>query len=176
MSGSKIQGFFEYLLIAAAILASWQGISLYNSCQKGLEGEEYVKNKSYLIGITVFSAIIALYFLLTIMDIKLATDFNIPIFASYQFNRKGAGDMANIGGSDSVGQLASIVLSLTSEDKDGSQQPWSKRSFKHLQLIKGREGEEGKIRVLFDMRRMIIQQDSILEGVYDEESPRSAIP
>ena len=107
---------------------------------------------------------------------KLATDFNIPIFASYQFNRKGAGDMANIGGSDSVGQLASIVLSLTSEDKDGSQQPWSKRSFKHLNLIKGREGEEGKIRVLFDMRRMIIQQDSILEGVSDEESPYSAVP
>ncbi len=81
MSGSKIQGFFEYLLIAAAILASWQGISLYNSCQKGLEGEEYVKNKSYLVGITVFSAIIALYFLLTIMDIKLATDFKTIIIA-----------------------------------------------------------------------------------------------
>jgi F0F1-type ATP synthase membrane subunit b/b' len=81
MAGSKIQGIFEYLLIAGAILASWQGLTLYNSCQKGLENDEYIKNKSYLVGITVFSAIIALYFLLTLMDEKLATDFKTIVIA-----------------------------------------------------------------------------------------------
>jgi len=36
---------------------------------------------------------------------------------------------------------------------------------KTLELLKGREGESGVLRVVYDMQRMIIKQDSIIRGV-----------
>jgi hypothetical protein len=38
------------------------------------------------------------------------------------------------------------------------------RQYKIVELIKGREGEKGKIRVVYDMFRMKIEQDSILRS------------
>jgi len=93
----------------------------------------------------------------------LAKEFGIPIIATYQFNRKGSGDVGNIGGSDVVGQLAGIAMGITNETDD-QDDVWSAVSYKHLELVKGREGESGKIRVLYDMEKMKITQDSVLKG------------
>ena len=47
----------------------------------------------------------------------LAKEFNLPVIASWQFNRKGPGSLGNIAFSDVVGQLASIVVARMEEKK-----------------------------------------------------------
>jgi hypothetical protein len=96
----------------------------------------------------------------------LATQFNIPAIATYQFNRRGAGDIGNIGYSDAIGQLASIVCSIDDEEQEKGHEDtvWSARSYKLLTLLKGREGEKGVIRMLYDMHRMLVEQESVLKG------------
>ena len=73
---------------------------------------------------------------------------HIPVIGTYQFNRKGPGDLAHIGGADSVGQLASIVLSLscsTKVDEKGRKVTDCLNPKKFLEIIKGREGENMSI-------------------------------
>lgn len=88
--------------------------------------------------------------------------FEIPISASYQFNKQGPGSLGNIGGSDAVGQLASIVFSI---DEEKAMTDAARRGifYKTLELIKGREGEKGKILLLYNMIQMLIEQHSIVE-------------
>lgn len=93
----------------------------------------------------------------------ISNDLKIPSIATYQFNRKGAGSIDNIGQSDAIGQLASVVISLD-DDNLASDARLSSKQYKTLELLKGREGETGLIRILFDMERMIIQQESVLRG------------
>jgi replicative DNA helicase len=92
----------------------------------------------------------------------LARDFRLPVIASWQFNRKGPSSLGNIGFSDVIGQLASIVCGI--RDEGGRRDDWNLRSYKLLDLLKGREGEKGTIRVLYDMGRMVIEQDSVVYG------------
>jgi len=93
----------------------------------------------------------------------IAKEFDIPIIASWQFNRKGPGSLGNIAYSDAISQLASIVCGIEDEKKQG-QTMWEARVYKILKLLKGREGERGVIRVLYDMDRMVIEQDSVISG------------
>ncbi len=90
---------------------------------------------------------------------------DIPIIASYQQGRgaegKAGGSLGTIGYSDAIGQLASIGIDIDDEDKDaefsiGVSIP------KIVSIIKGREGEYGAFRALFNMRRTQITQDEIL--------------
>lgn len=97
----------------------------------------------------------------------IAREFNIPVIETYQFNRRGPGSLGNIGGSDAVGQLASIVIALDDEQQGGHTM-WAARQFKLMKLLKGREGERGTIRVLYDMERMLIRQEEVLSGYEDE--------
>lgn len=96
----------------------------------------------------------------------IAGDFNIPVVETYQFNRRGPGSLANIGGSDAIPQLASIVMGLDDEQK-GRTAAWGGRSYKTLNLLKGREGERGKMRILFDMDRTKITQEMVTDGLED---------
>jgi len=95
-----------------------------------------------------------------------ARQFNIPALATYQFNRRGPGDLGNIGYSDAIGQLASIVCAIDDEEKEKDRHStfWSARAYKLLTLLKGREGERGVIRVLYDMHRMLVEQESVVSG------------
>lgn len=95
---------------------------------------------------------------------QMAIDLGIPVVASYQFNRAGPGRLENIGRSDLIGQLGSIVLSLKEDEKplDGS-----KPLYRMLEIIKGRAGEWGVIKVLYDMKRMWIRQEEIVLGRRD---------
>jgi len=98
---------------------------------------------------------------------SIASEFGLPVIASYQFNRKGAGNLSNIAGADAIGQLASIVISIDDEEDDYESEGRSMGAtrMKTLELLKGREGESGVLRVVYDMQRMIIKQDSIIRGV-----------
>lgn len=96
----------------------------------------------------------------------LATEFGIPVICTYQFNRRGPGSLGNIAYSDMVGQLASIVISIDDDDEDSSRYFRVKQS-KILQLIKGREGEKGTIKVAFDFERMKMEQIEVISG-YDD--------
>ena len=99
----------------------------------------------------------------------IAGEFNIPVIETYQFNRRGPGSMGNIGGSDAVGQLASIVIALDDEQQGGHSM-WAARQFKVMKLLKGREGERGTIRVLYDMEKMVIAQHEVLSGYEDDNN------
>jgi len=94
---------------------------------------------------------------------RMASEFEIPILSTYQFNRKGPG-FDNIYMSDVIGQLASIVLGIDDEEEAEDFPVHGAAQFKSLELFKGREGERGKMRIVFDMQRMVIEQDSVLEG------------
>lgn len=95
---------------------------------------------------------------------SLALTLNIPVIATYQFNRKGGGSLANIGGADSIGQLASIVIGIETESamEEGAAGGWSAVDYKILEFLKGREGEKGKVRIMFDTERTVIEQDEVL--------------
>ena len=92
----------------------------------------------------------------------IAREFNIPVVATWQFNRKGSGSLGNIAYSDAIVQLASIVAAIENEKSTGNR--WQPVSRKKLSLLKGREGEAGTVLMTYDMSRMIITQHSVLEG------------
>jgi replicative DNA helicase len=92
----------------------------------------------------------------------MSNELQIPIIATYQFNRRGPGSLGNIGLSDTIGQLASIVIGIDDEEQD--QTVFRARQFKLLELLKGREGEKGLIRLLYDMGVTSIRQHSVIKG------------
>lgn len=94
-----------------------------------------------------------------------AISFDLPIISTYQFNRRGPGSLSNIAFSDVVGQLASIAISIDDDAPENSG-TYEARQYKLLELMKGREGERGQFRVLYDIQRMIIKQESM--PVYQE--------
>jgi len=103
----------------------------------------------------------------------LAMSLSIPVVGTYQFNRKGAGSLAHIGGSDVVGQLASIVLSLacsTKIDSRGRAMSDCSNRTKHLEVIKGREGENMLIDLDFSLTTNIgIREVDIYDGDAGDE-------
>ena len=104
----------------------------------------------------------------------MAHEFQLPIVESYQFNRRGPGSLANIGMSDVIGQLASIVLGIEDElteeekqDRKANRQVIRRtdpNQHKVLEILKGREGEQGKLRILYNIQKMIIRQVSVIVG------------
>ena len=107
----------------------------------------------------------------------IAKDFNIPVIATYQFNRRGIG-LDNIALSDAIGQLASIVCGIEDDPEDkknerlsADQQKKKTKFHKLLHILKGREGETGCLKILFDMGIMSITQKEILDDreTYQDE-------
>lgn len=85
---------------------------------------------------------------------KVATDLNIPVVCSYQFNREAAkkkkgkdGEKAgleDIYGTDAIAQLSSVVLGLF--EHEGIEQQKRRR----VDVIKGRNGETGEFLINWD--------------------------
>ena len=73
---------------------------------------------------------------------EIATNLGVPVIVSYQFNKKGKDDkdLENIGGSDAIGQIASIVIALY--EKEENEAEFATR--KKVDIIKGRNGEQGE--------------------------------
>lgn len=88
----------------------------------------------------------------------MATEFNIPIIATYQFSRKGSGSIDHIGGSDEIGKLASIVCGLTVSEREGIDGV----VYNYLSILKGREGEQGVIELEYDFNRMTVSQFAVV--------------
>jgi archaellum biogenesis ATPase FlaH len=95
---------------------------------------------------------------------QIAQNENIPVITTHQFNRKGESDksLANIAYTDAIPQIASVVVSLDSES--GGDPAFNSIAYKILELIKGREGEQGKIRIRCNMNLTQIEQDAVLVG------------
>ena len=93
----------------------------------------------------------------------LAKEHGIPILVTYQYNSSGPG-LGNIGGSGAaISQLASIVLSV--ENEDGAvDYTWNGENFKIVRLLKGRDGEAGSVRIVYNMNKPDIRQDSVVSG------------
>lgn len=95
----------------------------------------------------------------------LAQLLNIPIYATYQFNR-GAGSkggLENIYMSDIIGQLASIVIGIY-EGSDEDKGQITARHKMTYNILKGREFERGKLQVERDLDKMIIKE---INSTYD---------
>jgi len=89
---------------------------------------------------------------------SLALSLQIPVIGTYQFNRRGPGDLGNIAGSDAVGQLASIVLSLRcplKKDDRGRSYSDCLTNIRVLEVIKGREGENMNIKLMIDLEKNV---------------------
>ena len=75
----------------------------------------------------------------------------LPTSLAGEVTRK---DLRGIAYTDAVGQISSVVLGLTNEADETS---FDHVQYKQLELLKGREGERGKIRIRCDMQRSSIE-------------------
>lgn len=94
---------------------------------------------------------------------QIALTKKIPVIATYQFSKKGVG-LDNIFQSDVVSQLASLLFGI---DKGKETKTFKPRKYRTLHIVKGREGEEGRIRVSFSKNTTELKEDRIFdtEGV-----------
>jgi hypothetical protein len=86
----------------------------------------------------------------------IASSRNIPIIGTYQFNEKG-----EIYGGRSIKQLAGVVMHLLydddSEDSD-DYDPWDINQTRIIDIVKGRYGEYGRVRISYNMMTSTIAQ------------------
>lgn len=95
--------------------------------------------------------------------ISLAED--IPIVISYQFNRAAPGTLEGIAVTSTVSQLSSIVLATEEEEQNNNNM--QSVQYKNIKVLKGREGETGKIKIELDFNNMNFRQDEVITGVVD---------
>jgi replicative DNA helicase len=108
---------------------------------------------------------------------RYTTDLGMVTFSSWQFNReatkkKGKGNedagLEDIGYSDAIGQISSVVLGLFIDD---SAESVGKRN---VRVLKGRNGEVGQFSINWDFKKMNFDQvdppvgEKIEEGGQDE--------
>lgn len=99
---------------------------------------------------------------------QLAINENIGCIGTYQFSRGGdKKGLDGIAGTDAIGQVASVVLGLTNEP---TVTRFDRLQYKHLEILKGREGEMGKIRLACDLQLSQVEEDSILNDGRTENS------
>jgi replicative DNA helicase len=100
-------------------------------------------------------------------DIKImASRLNIPVMGSYQANAD-----KSIYGSRAIQHLASIVLFLAEYKPEGERESWEMiGQEKTVEIVKGRGGEQGKLKVVFDLQHTVrIYQDEVLINFLPEE-------
>lgn len=93
---------------------------------------------------------------------------NIPTIGTYQFLKKDAGKLEGVGGGFAIPQIASIMFSFEYERKEDIENN-NEVQYRKLKFIKGRDGESGAVRVLFNMRRTSLDQDRVLSGQIDPD-------
>lgn len=94
---------------------------------------------------------------------RIAIHEAIPIVCSFQFDQKVRGDKKiwNIMGGPAISQIASVVLGLSSEDTvDDGLPRFDGISHKLVEIMKGRSGEAGIVRMRYDMNLTRIEQVS----------------
>lgn len=109
---------------------------------------------------------------------NLAVDEKVALIGSMQFRRKGAKEgLEGIGYSYAVAQAASLAFGLRDlEERENlltiDDPKFNQDVYKILEIIKGREGEAGRVLLRYDMRRAFIEETSILsdENRFSEKS------
>lgn len=95
-----------------------------------------------------------------------AMTMNIPVISTYQFNRQNPGKLNGLMGTMAIEQLASIVFSFEFEKTEDRNSPNPIQN-RFLKLLKGRDGEKGTVRMLYNMLRTVIRQESVVSGYED---------
>lgn len=107
---------------------------------------------------------------------RYSEDLQMPTFSSWQFNRTAAdkqkknkggsgdvGGLEDIGYSDAIGQISSIVLGLFQDDGVESMNK------KKIRVLKGRSGEVGEFEINWDFSKMNF--DQVAKEIQAEEAP-----
>ena len=96
----------------------------------------------------------------------LAKELNIPIFATYQLNKK----TEDIYQSAVVRQLSSIVIELSDHEDDTAPMWADNQKAKLLKITKGRDGEEGSTIIILDTDHTRIIQASDSDEVRNADT------
>jgi len=98
-----------------------------------------------------------------IFKTSLAGDLDIPVCLSYQFNREAVktkkdetAGLEHIAGSDAIGQLSSVVLGLMQSENVET------LSSRVVDILKGRNGEQGQFPIHWDFQTMNFTQKNPL--------------
>jgi replicative DNA helicase len=95
----------------------------------------------------------------------------VPIVGVYQFSRGGVKKgIEGISVTDAIGQLSSVVLGFHEETNQAGTVDTGiipLVSYRILEILKGREGEKGAIRLKYDMHHCSIEEDRVLRRVGD---------
>lgn len=97
-----------------------------------------------------------------------AMQSSIATLSTYHFGKQQSGTTEGIYGGLAMSQLASMVMAVEYERKEDRISP-TPIQYRTLRLIKGRDGETGAIRLLFNMNRSDVSQDRVLEGYSIQE-------
>jgi len=92
------------------------------------------------------------------------TDQEMMAFCSWQFNREASkkqkksgsdhGDLEDVGYTDAIGQISSIVVALFQEDSVETMK------YRKIQVLKGRNGEIGQFSIFWDFISMNFGQSN----------------
>lgn len=93
---------------------------------------------------------------------------DIRTISTYQFLKKDTGKLEGVGGGFAIPQIASIVFSFEYERKEDRENN-NEVQYRKLKFIKGRDGESGSVRVLYNMKRTSLTQDRVLTGRVDPD-------
>lgn len=97
---------------------------------------------------------------------QVAMQYRVPMILSHQFNREGPkGGLTSIARSDAIGQIASVVMGLEHEESGRARQVGPSMT-RLLRIFKGRDGEEGLLRLEYRMDLARIVEAEVLEGHY----------
>jgi len=89
----------------------------------------------------------------------------VPIICSFQFDQKAKEKKAyNIMGGQSISQLASVILGIAddTDDMNSLQTGVLEMESKVLTILKGRSGEKGQIKLLYNMNTAQITESSVI--------------
>lgn len=102
---------------------------------------------------------------------EIASDMNMPVFATYQFNRDGEKarksgkrmGLEHISWGDAIGQLSSICLGLFQDEEA------EVSNHRTVSILKGRSGETGEFKVNWNFETSDFSQVEETEVTYDEQ-------
>jgi replicative DNA helicase len=96
---------------------------------------------------------------------QMSLDFNIPFLTTYQYSGKvniEKAGLSDIMGGQAIGHYAPVVIKMypdkSSIDIDQGGENTNRTQYKILEILKGREGESGNIRVRFDLQNSTIEE------------------
>jgi replicative DNA helicase len=87
------------------------------------------------------------------------------VVSTYQLDGKG-----RTFGGRTMDHLASVVLHLTEDEGADYNNEWGNKESRIIQITKGRSGEYGTFRIIYNMKRTRIEQAEVLTGEQETEA------